>query len=374
MPDEDVSLRDSIEQAMESTPPEPVSEPAPEPTPEAPPPTEPVAEPAPAPDKPATGRDAQGRFLPQDDKARAKVDIPQFVPPKPDAAKPIEAAKPEPVVDKGPRAPQSWRPEIREKWAGLPPEVKGEVMRREAQVEQALRESSDAREVAEQFLQTVAPYEAFIRAENSDPFRAMQLLFDTAVALRTAPPASKAQLVANMVKQYAVDVGMLDNALAGQGPAPDPNAQHLQQMIQRELTPIKQFMGSFQQQAQQRRQATQAEVMSEIETFAADPTHEYYDDVAETMADLLEAAARRNQVMDLNTAYERACMTHPEVSKIVIGRRMAEQAKAEQARANSARVAGSSLPSAPAPVSAPDISELGLRDAIAASMDALSGR
>jgi hypothetical protein len=277
-------------------------------------------------------------------------------------------------VSDGPRAPQSWKPQIREHWATLPTEVREEIIRRESQVQAALADSAEARDVVAQFLDTISPYEAFIRAENSDPFSAIRYMMDTAVALRTSPPQSKAQLVANIIKQYGVDIGMLDAALVGQAPAYDPNIQHFQQMLEKELAPIRNMMGQLGQVAGRRQHEVEARASSDVETFSAAPGHEFYEDVRETMADLLDVATRRGITMSLQDAYDKACAMDPSISKVVEARRLQSQAQQQQQRADQARRAGSSMPSggpAPAGGAQPDTSSV--RGAIEAAISGLAG-
>jgi hypothetical protein len=163
----------------------------------------------------------------------------------------------------------------------------------------------------------VAPYEAMIRSEGGDPFSAMDNLFRTAVALRTAPPGMKAQAVANLIKQYGVDIQALDNHLsgqaqperAGQGEYRDPRVDSLMAQLQ------------AREQAERAHRAQEARTaLAEVEVL------EFFDDVREDMADLVEVAARRGVALSPKDAYNRACSMNPEVSKVIAQRDAAKRA------------------------------------------------
>lgn len=221
------------------------------------------------------------------------------------------------------KAPASWTPSAREKWATVPPEIQGEIHRREHEAQRVLQESAGLREFARTFQDIVRPYEMFIRSENSDPLRAVQSLMNTAGQLRVGTPATKVGIVANIIRQHNVDLAALDSVLAGmygvtqgqplQQAAQDPRVDQLIQWQQQQ---------AFQaQQAAQAREAWESNAMQQgLAAFAADPKHEFFNDVRETMADLVDAASRRGQTVDLENIYARACQLDPEVSKILTQR------------------------------------------------------
>jgi hypothetical protein len=247
------------------------------------------------------------------------------------------------------RAPVSWRPELREKFGALPVEVQGEINRREREVEHGLRQSADARRFQEEFHHVVRPFEAMIRSENADPLTAVNNLLTTAYQLRVAPPQQKAQLVAQIITQFGVDIGTLDGILSqvvqGQQPQQDPTLQY----IQRELQPMREFISSVRGMQQQRQAMTANEAATELETFAADPQNEYFNDVKADIADILELAARRGQKMTLQDAYNRATMAHPTISTLIANRRIAQTAQQQSSAAQRAKNASASIPSGGAP-------------------------
>jgi hypothetical protein len=311
---------------------------------------EPAAE---TPGEAARARGPDGKFLPKGNEVPSD--------PKPEAKEPVAgapapaaapAAGPAPAPQAS-RGPVSWRPEVREKFGALPAEVQQEVVRREREVEQALRSSAESRRMHDEFTRAMAPYEAMIRAENATPMQAVQSVMNTAYQLRVAPPMQKAQLVAQMIANFGVDIGMLDEILSGavQGNAPrTPQNDPTLQFIQQQLAPVQQFMQRFQQMETTAQTRTQEQVAQEIQQFQANPeVAEFWEDLSGDVADLLELSARQGHKMSLQDAWQRATMLHPTISKILADRKVAASAQQQSQRAQAARNASASIPSGGAP-------------------------
>ncbi|HEY3476589.1 MAG TPA: hypothetical protein VGK56_18375 [Anaerolineales bacterium] len=288
-------------------------------------------------------RDETGKF-----KARTEHQVPAAKEPTEKEVKPVAQQPQQPAG----RAPVSWRPEIREKFGALPPEIQAEVSRREREIESGLREAAGSRRFHEEFARTIQPYEAMLRSEQAAPLEAVAGLLNTAYQLRTAAPHAKAVLVAKIITDFGVDISMLDDVLSGTVENPgqqarrDPNLEY----IQRTLAPVQQFMERFQGMEQQVQQTTAQRAADAIAEFKKKPeVAEFYEDVSEDMADLMEMSARRGQKITLQDAFNRAIMAHPEISKILADRRVAATAQQSSSAAQRARAASASLPSGSAP-------------------------
>lgn len=250
----------------------------------------------------------------------------------------------------GERAPASWRPDIREHWGNLPEPVRAEIQRRETEVARTLQETAEARKTAEAVMKTIEPYQAFIRAENSNPLQAIDNLMSTAARLRTGTAPELAQLVAGIVNQYGTGrfgngfIEMLDSALAGQTPKQDPQQLAMEQVLNQRLAPVQQMLTQFQQaQLQQQQQATQA-AQSEVSTFLQ--RAEFGEDVREDMADIIESYSRRGQNISLQDAYKKACLMNDSVRSVLSQRMKAKGAQqttqaAQKARSAAVQVSGS---------------------------------
>jgi len=250
----------------------------------------------------------------------------------------------------GERAPASWRPDIREHWGTLPEPVRAEIQRRETEVARTLQETAEARKTAEAVMKTIEPYQAFIKAENSNPLQAIDNLMGTAARLRTGTAPELAQLVAGIVNQFGTGrfgngfIDMLDSALAGQTPRQDPQQVAMEQVLNQRLAPMQNMLTQFQQaQLAQQQQASQA-AQTEVSTFLE--RAEFGNDVREDMADIIEAAQRRGQNMSLQDAYKKACLMNDNVRSVISQRAKARGAQqttsaAQKARSAAVQVSGS---------------------------------
>lgn len=367
------SLRDTITEVVENAAPEPSPAPAsdnlelpleggaPEPTES---PTASVSR----------ARDEQGRFAPKAQPEASQQAEESQAP----AAEQAEGIQPGPKA--GPRTaseerpPASWRPNVREHWAALPAEVRAEVARREQEVQRTLQETAEARKYVEAINRVVAPYEMFIRAENSNPLQAIDNMMATAARLRTGTGPETAGLIAQLVNQFGVGrfgqqfIEQLDSALAGQAPRPDPN-HAVQQAVQQQLAPVQQFMSQFQQAQQQQRQRAQQEAQGEVQQFLEQA--EFGEDVREEMADIIELAQKRGRTVSLQEAYQQACLVNPDVRTVLQQRASMRGAQAANGAAQRARAAAVSVTGSPA-LSAPKADATDVRSAIEAAIAANS--
>lgn len=347
-----VSLRDTLSQVFDAhteepdvEQPEPVEQPAAEPLEGE---TQEQAD--------ARARDEAGRFTKQSKKSAVKpgpkVELKPSVKPtvQPAQTKSPVPTSAQPAVPEM-KAPQAWREPTKKLWSQLPEPVRVEVLRREKEIATQLTTFGEERKYAQTMRQAFAPFEAHIAAEGSHPAQTIRNLMQTALALRTAPPAHKAALVADMINQFGVPLDHLVAALEGKQPAPgqhqapqqvDPAA--IAKQVEERL---------LQQLGSKREEALAAKVQGELDAFLQDkPMHgldgsDYGEEIRETMADLIDAAVKRKSTITLDKAYSMAARMHPEVSKVL--ERTEQAAKAAKANASTqrARAASSSVRNSP---------------------------
>jgi hypothetical protein len=362
---EPTTLRDSIEAALDTaapdTAPEPIAQPAPSGSAPA---TQAASSPGQDLNALAEGKDPESQQVHQ----RARDETGKF------KAKEQEGIQPGPKAgprQQGDRAPQAWRPETREHWGQLPEPVRQEIQRREVEVQRTLQESAEARKAYDAVMRTIQPYEAFIKAENSNPLQAIDNLMSTAARLRTGTAPELAQMVAGIVNQFGVGrfgqgfIQALDSALAGQAPQVDPQQAAIDQVLNQRLAPVQQMLTQFQQaQASQQQMVTQ-KAQSEVAQFLQ--RAEFGQDVREEMADLLETSQRRGQDLSLVDAYKKACLLNDRVRSVLQGRAKARGAQTQTAVAQRARQAAVSVTGA-APAGALRQDATDVRSAIEAAI------
>lgn len=286
--------------------------------------------------------------------------------------------KPAPLPPEGDVAPKSWKATTRTKWATLDPEIKAEVRRRESEMTRAFGENAQARELHKNFYEAVRPFEARIRSMGGNPLHLVGELFKADHILSTAPPTQRAQYMAQLIKEYAVDIDELDSALAGTAPA-DPVAARVEQLLQQRMAPLQQFLAHQQQTEQQRQQEVQAQAQAEVESMAVDPKYPHFNDVREDMADIIDLAARRGIYLTPAQAYSKAVAMNPELGAQLASQQQAEQQRQQALKLNGkaqrALAASSSVASSPS--GTPGSSGSGqssLRDTIEASFNDVLGR
>jgi hypothetical protein len=364
------SLRESLEEALGNAEPTVTSggdlQPAEAPAPEAP---APESSEAPATDlnELAEGesreRDESGRF-----KAKEQKPLDDGMQPGPKSG---------PKVQNLERAPAAWKPDVREHWGQLPEPVRAEIARREVEVQRTLQDTAEARKTVEALQRTIAPYEAFIRAENSNPIQAIDNLMATAARLRTGTAPELATMMAQLVNQFGVGrfgqnfIDQLDNALAGGVPrAPDPQTAQVEQILNQRLAPVQQMLSQFQQAQQMQQQRVQEQAVSEVEQFLSQ--QEFGNDVREDMADIIEMASRRGQNLTLQQAYERAVNMNDSVRSAMSKRQQLQGMQQQTQAAQRAKAAAVSVSGA-APMGALRQEPTDIRSAIEAAI-AMSSR
>jgi hypothetical protein len=312
-------------------------------------------------------RDEAGRFAKEAAEEKAAAEAKKLAsPPVPvgETPAPEKSAVPSPQIAK---APQSWKPDAREEWSKLTPRVQQEVIRREGEVQRALQESSEARQGYQKFKESVAPFENMIRAEGGEVIPAVQGLLQTAHMLRTAPAQVKAQAIARMVQNFLPGregLELLDAALSGQAP------QQGQQPQQQFRDPrIDQLLAEREQEQRAKAEAATATARQQVEEVSKE---EFFEDVRQDMADLIEVARRRGVALSVKDAYNRAVGLHPEISKVV-SQRAAHAARNPVGSTARSKAASVSVKASPAVAPKGDVDAADLRASLGAAFDAAEG-
>src|SRR5574343_316688 len=209
-------------------------------------------------------------------------------------------AEPEPVAETEPEivstAPKSWPKEMHDHWAKMPKETQDYWVVREKQMLDGLEQYKGDATFARQIKETLNPYMATINALGVDAPTAIRSLLNADHQLRVGSPSQKAQYFQHLAKQYGVDIGGISQQ-EGQAPV-DPRLQQLQD----ELYGLKQVIQTGnQQQLDEERQ----KIQNEVNSFASDPKHPYFDEVSEEIVALLKNGAT------LEDAYEKAVWANP---------------------------------------------------------------
>ena len=225
-------------------------------------------------------------------------------------------------TDLASRAPAGWTPAERELWADLPPAVQARVAKREQQINLALQDGAVNRKAGEGFKSVTDRYARVIAMEGvTDPLDGFEKLMQSVAVMRLGTPEQKARKIADFIKGYGVPIEMLDEVLSqdqgGQAGVPNPVAQ----MMDRRMAPMEKLLQRIEHADRERSQQSQNKATGDVNDFAQG--HEFFADVQADMADLLEMAANRGQLMTMEQAYDKALTLSPEISDV--RRQRAEQ-------------------------------------------------
>lgn len=228
-----------------------------------------------------------------------------------------QEAQPEPEPTAPP--PKTWPKEMHEHWGKTPKEVQNYWNTREKQMLDGIDQYREDATFAKQIKETLNPYMATINALGVDAPTAIRSLLNADHQLRVGSPSQKAQYFQHLARQYGVDLGGIGQQQEEQQQV-DPRIQQLQD----ELHGLKQIIQTGnQQQLDEQRQ----KIQNEVNLFASDPKHPYFDEVSEEIVALLKNGAT------LEDAYEKAVWANPVTRQKEMSRLQTEQQAALKAKA-----------------------------------------
>ena len=217
-------------------------------------------------------------------------------------------------------APKSWPKEMHTHWEKTPPEVQQYWQTREKQMLDGLEQYKQAATFGKSFHDVVSPYhEDFVR-HGVEPQRAVQFLLEANRRLTTGSPESRQQAYAELGRNLGIAA---QPALAGDQAAPAPVDPRLQS-IEQKLAQIEEVQLAKQREAFT---AAQAAIKQEVDAFAADPNHAFFEDVAEDIAKFIKAGD------SLQEAYQRAIWANPVTREKQMQARLQTEAEKAKERA-----------------------------------------
>lgn len=246
---------------------------------------------------------------------------------EPTSADPVKPAEPATPVSADPapvsqtEPPKTWRPEATAKWATLPPEVQQEVLKREADMFRGLEMYKADAATGKSVQQILAPYMPMLQAAGLNPLQQIDGLMKAHHLLATGTPEQKQMLFQRLAQDYGVTLQP-----PGEAPFVDPSVAALQ-------TEISTLKSQINARSQREEAAVRETLQKELETFAADPAHQYFDEVATDIAGLLRSGAAK----DLADAYEKAVWANP-VTRAKEQSRLTAEAEAKRAADEAKRV------------------------------------
>lgn len=218
---------------------------------------------------------------------------------------PAAPTPPAPVATpEAPKPPASWNATERESWAAMPEQARSAILRREAEHNRLLQDTSAQRRQAAKLDQIIEPYKPLLEKYNVGFEDAITPLLATRAALELGTPAQKAQLVANMIADFDIDVETLDSAIVHRAQHGAPPVAPPPPKIDLRSHPDLQHLFRMADEVQQRRQEQATEALAAVSSLP------HFEEVREQMADTLDRARALGKTIDLQTAYDVACRIH----------------------------------------------------------------
>lgn len=197
--------------------------------------------------------------------------------------------------------PKSWAAAQAAIWAKMPPEAQAYVEQREAQVEEGFKANAPAVHYAKELSSIIGKYDTLLQSQGVKDHRVVvSTLLNSHYILSTKDAAGKAAFLAEVAKNYGVDLDQALAAFKAGPPAETAEAKELRERMDRiEADKRASDTAAF--------ETIKAQSANEVAAFAADPAHPYFNEVAGDVALLLKA----DEKMNLATAYERAVYANP---------------------------------------------------------------
>jgi len=219
------------------------------------------------------------------------------------------AIEPPPAPSTDLRAPASWRPEAKAAFETLPPVVKQEVLKREEDILRGIGEYKAAATFGQSIDRAIAPYVPLLRQHNIDPTVHIGQLMGIHKTLAVGSPEEKLNVFSKLARDFNVNLGQLPNP--EDSPYVDPEVAHLRTQISQLQSIQQQLLDQQTERQQQQVQQIRSQLSQEMNAFAADPEHAFFDEVASDMALLIKSG----RATSLKQAYDMALRMSPEVSE-----------------------------------------------------------
>lgn len=210
-------------------------------------------------------------------------------------------------------APKTWTKEALTEWATIPRRAQEEILKREEDIFRGIEQYKEKAEIGQRYDAVMEPYRPILTAEQIDPVEIVRSFAANHYLLSRGTPEQKIQLAANLLTGYQIDVpALLEHMGSAVLNPPDPEIVALR----KELSDIKTAQSQFQQQQSA---ASYQQVQAEVEAFASDPAHPYFDELIDDIDKFFKAGAS-----SLQDAYDKAVYANPVTRQKEIDRLTAE--------------------------------------------------
>ncbi len=194
--------------------------------------------------------------------------------------------------------PTSWKKEWESDWKATPTTSRQRFIEREKQMLDGIEQYKGDAGFGKSMREVYGPYGEFLKSQGVDEIKATQYLLNAHYRLTNGTPEDKAAYWAQLEKSYGIP---------SRAPA-DPNAPApaaLPPEVQAALKRLDAIEGNLTERQQQEFVQRKAATAQEVNTFADDPAHPYFDECGDHIARLIKAG------YGLQEAYDTAVYANP---------------------------------------------------------------
>jgi hypothetical protein len=214
------------------------------------------------------------------------------------------------------KAPSSWKKEMREFYASADPMLQDYIEQREEQMKSGLEQDRSDSNLGRTFRDIVTPYNDIFQQTGIAPTQAVQYLLNAHKSLSTGTIEQKQAAMQQLEQSYGIT-----KPNEGSNPQITSLSQRLAQMEQNQIVNAQ----TARQAAQDKIEAAQAKIETEVDTFAKD--HPLLDDLQDEIAGFIK------QGYELEEAYNRAERSSDGYIQAEVDRQIKErEAEAESQR------------------------------------------
>lgn len=187
--------------------------------------------------------------------------------------------------------PASWKKDMQEKWDAIDPDTQSYFLQREQQMQDGLEKDRGDANLGRVMRDVMSPYSEMLKSQGLDESVMVKNLMNAHYRLSTSDDAGKEALIRQFAQSYGIN---LDGASTEQNPEIKALTSRLSQME-----------GQITASHEKTLQESRVRVESEVEAFAADPEHPFFDEVSDQIIKLINAGD------SLEDAYQNAVWINP---------------------------------------------------------------
>lgn len=210
--------------------------------------------------------------------------------------------------------PKSWAADKHELWKALPRPAQEYYNTREQQFLTGIEQYRGDAGFAKQLREVITPYQPMLRAQGISETDAVKFLLNANYRLTNGSEVERRAAY----EQIGRDLGFLQ-AQSGQG-GQSGEQQQVDPVLRQLQTELGQIKSVLTAEQRTRHEQARTKADTDVNTFAADKTNLYFDEVAKDMVGFI------NQGMDLKDAYDKAVWANPVTRAKEIARLKTEEA------------------------------------------------